>query len=61
MAGHVGTVRKAARATKYSTIDNTRYAYWLQCQIHFDARGTWLTAQGIYGADAKYDITAANR
>ncbi|MDL2334634.1 MAG: hypothetical protein QFC55_01205 [Chloroflexota bacterium] len=46
-----GTVRLADTIIDFATIDNTRYGYFLQCQIE--------SVGGIFGADVIYTITAA--
>jgi hypothetical protein len=48
-----GTVRLSTTSINYATVDNTRFAYWLQCQISGPSAG-------IYGADVTYTISAAN-
>ena len=48
--------RLADTTIDFKTVDNTTFAYFLQCQIQQGAPN----AAGIYGADVTYKITAAN-
>lgn len=48
------TVRLSTTLIAFPTIDNTKYAYWLQCHIPVDG------ALGVYGATVTYTITSAN-
>jgi hypothetical protein len=50
-----GTVRLSTTSINYATVDNTRFAYWLQCQVTGPDNST-----GVYGADVTYTISAAN-
>jgi hypothetical protein len=52
----VGIQRLTDTTINYATVDNTNYAYYLQCQ--FFSFGNEHV--GIYGADITYKITAAN-
>ena len=50
-----GFARLTDTSIQNPTIDNSKYAYWLQCNI--PQAGQSL---GLYGADVVYTITAAN-
>ena len=51
-----GAVRLVDTTIDFATVDNTKYAYWLQCYIY--AAGAWY--EGIYGADVTYTIDSQN-
>ncbi len=51
-----GTVRRTDTSIDFATVDNTKWGYWLQCEIDGDARDE----VGIYGADVVYTITSAS-
>ena len=57
VTGPPGIQRLSDTSISYATVDNMKYAYYLQCQIV--AAGSGVT-EGIYGADITYKITAAN-
>ncbi len=48
-------VRPTDSSIASATVDNTRYAYWLQCYLATDGTGV-----GRYDADVIYNISAAN-
>jgi hypothetical protein len=47
-------VRVSTTAISNGTIDNSKYGYWLECQLPITAN------TGLYGADVIYTISAAN-
>lgn len=53
-----GRTRKTASSISYATINNAKYAYWLQCQITAEESTDEFT--GLYGADVYYSIDPAN-
>jgi len=59
--GHVekpGKVRLQDTSINFATIDNSQYAYWLQCQMYGDPRD--YDEVGLYGAEVTFRITASN-
>jgi hypothetical protein len=50
-----GFARLTDTAIRNATINNTSYAYWLQCNLGQEGQSL-----GLYGADVVYTITAAN-
>lgn len=54
----IGKERLSDTTISAATIDNMNFSYFLQCQI--TVSNNILTAQGIYGADITFKITAAN-
>jgi hypothetical protein len=61
MAATPGVVRRSDTTISHATIDQTKYAYWLQCQIvwHPSLSSTAANA-GIIGADVTYTISSTN-
>jgi hypothetical protein len=51
-----GIVRLSDSSIQFGTVDNTKFGYWLECQIYALSLGPSV---GIYGADVVYTITAA--
>jgi hypothetical protein len=51
-------VRLTKTVIAHATVDNTRWAYWLSCQINVPETNSNMA--GIYGADVTYTISAAN-
>jgi hypothetical protein len=49
-----GKTRVSAPSITSPAVDDSRYVYWLQCQVD----GTPFT--GVYGADVTFNITSAN-
>ena len=54
-----GLVRKGTTAISNAAIDNSRWAYWLQCQISFPD-GSVSDRAGIAGVSVTYTISSAN-
>ena len=48
-----GTVRLNDSSINFATVNNAKYAYWLQCELSG-------TGTALYGADVTYFITSAN-
>jgi hypothetical protein len=51
--------RFSSSSITHGLIDNTKWAYYLQCQINVPGQG-YSNFLGIYGADVIYTISAAN-
>ncbi len=60
MADEPGVVRQTDSSIEHATIDNTDWAYWLQCRIEFQGSVDNSLSTGIYGADIIYSISSAN-
>ena len=62
MAAKPGVVRQTLGSVSHATIDESRYAYWLQCQIYFDPSLSGMAAEfaGIIGATVTYRISSTN-
>jgi len=62
LAAAPGIVRRSDSSISYATIDQTAYAYWLQCQIHFGAGlgGLGGPYGAIIGAEVTYRISSTN-
>ena len=56
-SGALGHQRLSTTAITNATVDNTRFAYFLQCEIFLGTRATWT---GIFGANVNYKITVGN-
>jgi hypothetical protein len=54
---HHGLVRQTDSSIAHATVDNSRYAYYLQCQLIADP--SFLPSAGIYGANVIYTISAS--
>jgi hypothetical protein len=52
-----GRVRLTDTTITNATVDNTRFAYWLQCQVTAEPNTDRFT--GIFGADVVYSIDPA--
>jgi hypothetical protein len=48
-------VRETTTSISHPAVNDSAYAYWLECTIEYPISGT-----GIYGADVIYTISAAN-
>jgi hypothetical protein len=59
LAANPGTPRLSSATISKATIDNTKWGYYLQCQINVPGQG-YSNFLGIYGADVVYTISAAN-
>lgn len=57
-----GTVRRTDGSISRATIDQSRYSYWLQCQIVFNGGLVRVEERhhGIIGADVTYKISSTN-
>ena len=54
-----GVVRLADSSAQFAAIENTKYGYWLECEI--SGHQTYSEPSfGIYGADVVYTISSAN-
>jgi len=62
LAAAPGIVRRSDSSISSATIDQTAYAYWLQCQIHFGAGLGELGGPygAIIGAEVTYRISSTN-
>ena len=54
---HAGLVRLTDSTISHATVDNRRYAYYLQCQLYADLG--FPSYGRIYGADVVYTISAS--
>lgn len=57
-----GVVRQTLGSISHAVIDESKYAYWLQCQINFDLTLDGMAAEyaGIIGATVTYRISSTN-
>jgi hypothetical protein len=53
-------VRLSKSVIAHATVDNTKWAYFLSCQINLGTDVLSTDKAGIYGADVTYTISAAN-
>jgi hypothetical protein len=55
-----GTIRRTDNSISYATVDNTRYSYYLQCQLTADGSPLEDVDLGLYGATVIYRISSSN-
>ena len=56
-----GTVRKTDTSISYATVNNAKFAYWLNCRLEASvADPKDGPSIALYGADVIYSISAAN-
>jgi hypothetical protein len=54
---HWGLVRLSDSSISHATVDNSRYGYYLQCQLYSDSGD--ISSGVILGADVTYTISAS--
>jgi hypothetical protein len=59
IAANPGAQRLSSSSITHAVIDNTKWGYYLQCQINVPGQG-YSSFLGIYGADVTYTISSTN-
>jgi hypothetical protein len=59
IAANPGMPRLSSSSITHAVIDNTKWAYYLQCQINVPGQG-YSNFLGIYGANIIYTISSIN-